>query len=46
MNIEWTFQPSLTIIGIVVTAAIVTLVGVAGSFDVLFRKPLATLRSQ
>jgi len=46
MNIEWEFQPVLTIIGIGVTTAIVTLVGVIGSFDVLFRKPLATLRSQ
>jgi putative ABC transport system permease protein len=46
MNIDWTLQLSLTLIGIAVTAAIVTLVGVVGSFDVLFRKPLATLRSQ
>ena len=46
MNIEWTFQPMVIGLGIVVTAAIVTIVGVLGSFDVLFRKPLATLRSQ
>ena len=46
MNIEWTFQPMVIVLGIVVTAAIVTIVGVLGSFDVLFRKPLATLRSQ
>jgi putative ABC transport system permease protein len=46
MSIEWTFQPLLTAIGIAVTALAVAVVGVAGSFDVLFRKPLATLRSQ
>jgi putative ABC transport system permease protein len=46
MDIEWTFQPVVTLLGIAITAVIVTAVGVGGSFDVLFRKPLATLRSQ
>ncbi len=46
MNIEWEFDPVLTIAGVLVTAFLVTVVGVAASFDVLFRKPLATLRSQ
>jgi putative ABC transport system permease protein len=46
MNIEWTFQPLVTVLGIVITAVVVTAVGVLGSFDVLFRKPLSTLRSQ
>ena len=46
MNIDWEFDPPLTAAGIVVTALLVTIVGVAASFDVLFRKPLATLRSQ
>jgi len=46
MNIDWEFDPMLTILGVVVTALLVTLVGVAASFDVLFRKPLGTLRSQ
>jgi predicted lysophospholipase L1 biosynthesis ABC-type transport system permease subunit len=46
MNIEWTFQPVVILMGIIVTAAVVTVVGVLGSFDVLFRKPLVTLRSQ
>jgi len=46
MNIDWTFQPVVALTGIAVTILIVTTVGVAGSFDVLFRKPLATLRSQ
>ena len=46
MNIDWTFQPGIALSGIAVTIFVVTAVGVAGSFDVLFRKPLATLRSQ
>ncbi len=46
MNISWEFDPMLTLIGIVATAGIVMVVGAAASFDVLFRKPLQTLRSQ
>ncbi|MDI1241476.1 MAG: FtsX-like permease family protein, partial [bacterium] len=46
MNISWEFEPLLTIVGVAATAAIVMLVGAAASFDVLFRKPLQTLRSQ
>ncbi len=46
MNIDWEFEPVIVLLGVVVTAAVVTAVGVAASFDVLFRKPLATLRSQ
>ncbi len=46
MNIEWQFDPLLAISGLLVTTLLVTIVGVAASFDVLFRKPLATLRSQ
>ena len=46
MEIDWEFDPILTIAGVLVTALLVTIVGVAASFDVLFRKPLATLRSQ
>ena len=46
MEIDWEFNPILTIAGVLVTALLVTIVGVAASFDVLFRKPLATLRSQ
>jgi putative ABC transport system permease protein len=44
--IDWEFDPVLPIVGIIATAAIVMIVGAAASFDVLFRKPLATLRSQ
>lgn len=46
MNIDWEFEPMLTILGTIMTAVVVMLVGVAASFDVLFRKPLQTLRSQ
>ncbi len=46
MEVEWQFDLILVLSGIATTTAIVTVVGVATSFDVLFRKPLATLRSQ
>jgi len=46
MDIEWQFDPAVTLLGIIVTTLLVTVVGVAASFDVLFRKPLATLRGQ
>ncbi|HNU07077.1 MAG TPA: FtsX-like permease family protein, partial [Pyrinomonadaceae bacterium] len=45
-DINWEFDPGLSAIGVLVTAALVTIVGALASFDVLFRKPLATLRSQ
>jgi hypothetical protein len=46
LEIDWEFDPLLTFTGIIATAAIVMFVGAAASFDVLFRKPLSTLRSQ
>jgi putative ABC transport system permease protein len=46
MNIEWTFPPLVIALGVAATIVVVTAVGLLGSFDVLFRKPLATLRSQ
>jgi putative ABC transport system permease protein len=45
-DIDWEFDLGLTVIGVLITAALVTLVGAIASFDVLFRKPLATLRPQ
>lgn len=45
-EIEWQFDLSLTLLGVLITAVLVTLVGALASFDVLFRKPLGTLRSQ
>jgi putative ABC transport system permease protein len=46
MHIEWQFDPLLVMVGIATTTFLVTIVGVVTGFDVLFRKPLATLRSQ
>jgi putative ABC transport system permease protein len=46
LEIEWTFDPVLTIVGIIITAGLVMIVGALASFGVLFKKPLATLRSQ
>jgi putative ABC transport system permease protein len=45
-KIEWEFDFILAILGVVITAVLVMIVGAVASFDVLFRKPLATLRSQ
>ncbi len=45
-KIDWEFDFSLLISGVLITAFLVMLVGAIASFDVLFRKPLATLRSQ
>jgi putative ABC transport system permease protein len=44
--IEWEFDTRLTVLGVLITAALVMIVGAVASFDVLFRKPLAILRSQ
>lgn len=45
-DIDWEFDFGLTITGVLVTAFLVMSVGAIASFDVLFRKPLTTLRSQ
>ncbi len=45
-DISWEFALNQTLLGILITAFLVTIVGAIASFDVLFRKPLATLRSQ
>lgn len=46
MEIEWSFDPVLTLMGVLITSVLVMVVGALASFDVLFRKPLGTLRSQ
>ncbi|MGI9056209.1 MAG: ABC transporter permease [Pyrinomonadaceae bacterium] len=46
LNIDWQFDFILLLIGIFVTAILVMIVGALASFDVLFRKPLNTLRLQ
>jgi putative ABC transport system permease protein len=44
-EINWQFEPNLTLTGILLTALLVIIVGALSSFDVLLKKPLATLRS-
>ena len=46
LEIEWEFNLTLTLAGVLITTALVMIIGAITSFDVLFRKPLATLRSQ
>lgn len=46
MNIDWELDLSVVAMGVGFTTLLVTAVGAIASFDVLFRKPLATLRSQ
>ena len=46
LEIDWFFDPVLVATGTLATTAIVVVVGCLASFDVLFRKPLSTLRSQ
>jgi putative ABC transport system permease protein len=45
-DMDWRPAPVLLSAGLVITAAAVTLVGLAASVDVLVRKPLGTLRSE
>ncbi len=45
MNIDWELDLSVVAMGVGFTTLLVTAVGAIASFDVLFRKPLATLRS-
>ncbi len=45
-KIDWEFDFALTILGVLITTLLVMIVGAIASFDVLFKKPLATLRSQ
>jgi putative ABC transport system permease protein len=45
-DIDWRPAPGLMAIGVVLTAATVSVVGLAASVDVLRQKPLRTLRSE
>ena len=45
LDIEFLFNPLILLTGIFATALLVTVCGVLASFDVLFKKPLQTLRS-
>lgn len=46
MDIKWEFDWRGPLVGVIATTLLVTIVGVVTSFDVIFKKPLATLRSQ
>jgi putative ABC transport system permease protein len=46
LDIPFRWLPVLSFGGVVVTAALVAVVGIAASWDVLQRKPLATLRAE
>ena len=46
LDIPFRLLPALTVGGVAVTAALVAAVGIAASWDVLQRKPLATLRAE
>jgi putative ABC transport system permease protein len=45
-EIPWEFSLTIILAGIAATVALVTIVGVSSSFNVLTRKPLAILRAQ
>jgi putative ABC transport system permease protein len=45
-KIEWSPFPSITLIGLAMTTALVLIVGLLASADILRRRPLGTLRSE
>lgn len=46
LQFEWEFDYGLAVLGVLITAFLVTLIGTVASFGVLFKKPLSILRSQ
>jgi putative ABC transport system permease protein len=46
LNFDWEFDWTLAVLGVLITAVLVTIIGTLASFDVLFKKPLSILRSQ
>ena len=46
LDIPWSPLPWVTVMGVVVSALLVAVVGVVSSWEVLQRKPLATLRAE
>ena len=46
LDVPWTPAPAINVGGVLVTAVVVLVVGVASSVDVLRRKPLLTLRAE
>ncbi|MBP6822281.1 MAG: FtsX-like permease family protein, partial [Acidobacteria bacterium] len=46
LKLKWHFIPSVNLIGVVATLAVVVLVGVLSSWDVMVKKPLGILRNE
>jgi putative ABC transport system permease protein len=46
LKINWRFTPSVNLLGVAAAAALVTLVGVLSSWDVMIKKPLGILRAE
>jgi putative ABC transport system permease protein len=46
LDIAWTFLPSVNALGVAATLALVTLIGVLSSWDVMVKKPLGILRAE
>ncbi|MCI0665083.1 MAG: FtsX-like permease family protein, partial [Acidobacteria bacterium] len=46
LKITWRMVPSVNLIGVVVSAFLVMLIGVLSSWDVMIKKPLGILRSE
>jgi putative ABC transport system permease protein len=46
LEINWEFDLWLMVFGVLITAFLVMTIGTLASFSVLFKKPLAVLRSQ
>jgi predicted lysophospholipase L1 biosynthesis ABC-type transport system permease subunit len=45
-EIPWRPAPAVLLAGAIITTALVGIIGVVASFDVLRKKPLATLRAE
>jgi putative ABC transport system permease protein len=45
-RITWHFQPSVNLAGVAATVVLVTVVGIAASWDVMMKKPLGILREE
>ncbi len=46
LKLNWHFIPSVNLLGVVVAAALVMVVGVLSSWDVMIKKPLGILRAE
>ncbi len=46
LKIDWRFIPSVNLLGVIVTAALVMAVGALSSWDVMVKKPIGILRAE